>query len=392
MKKLIWLVLPFLVLGIFYFKKDIPKENIKEENNQIEEKVNELLNKMSIDEKIAQMLIISFKGTSLDDDLKETLMTYKPGGVIFFKDNLSDYENSKKLIENIKMTNDIPLFIAVDEEGGKVQRLENLAGLDYPNIPSQALLGQINNPSLTYQVGQVLGQKLRLLGFNLDFAPVVDTLTSSQSPIGTRSFASDPSTVAMHGLNMAKGLSSVGIIPCFKHFPNHGSTKVDSHYDLPILKETKEELEKGLLPFKTAIKNGASIIMVGHLALPNVTQDNVPASLSKEIITDLLKTELGYKGLVITDALNMEALTKNYKEKEIYEMAINAGVDILLMPKTIEGALKLIKESLDDGVIKEEQINSSVKKILSLKVEKLFNEKEYYSLSKKEIQKIMANF
>ena len=167
---------------------------------------------------------------------------------------------------------------------------------------------------------------------------------------------------------LAKGLSDNNIIPVYKHFPGHGNTTTDSHYELPIITKTKDELLKSdLIPFVNAIDNNAEIIMVGHLALPNITKDYTPASLSNIIITDILKNELGYQGIIITDALNMQAITKNYQEKETYELAINAGVDILLMPNNPKQAISLIKESINEGTITEENIDNSVYKILKLK-------------------------
>ena len=200
------------------------------------------------------------------------------------------------------------------------------------------------------------------------------------------------------GIKLGKGLEDKGVIPVYKHFPGHGSTTTDSHYDLPVINKTKDELmEKELIPFKKAIGEGADIIMIGHLAIPKITNDKTPASLSKVLITDLLKTELNYQGLVVTDALNMGALTNNYKESEIYEMAINAGVDLLLMPKSSTSAMSSIKASIASGKITEDQINNSVRKILTLKYSKLtednYLDKSYLASSehKKIIEKISVN-
>ena len=179
-------------------------------------------------------------------------------------------------------------------------------------------------------------------------------------------------------LSFAKGQESTGIISVYKHFPGHGDTLEDSHNTLPIITKTKEELmELELIPFIDAIENDADVIMVGHLAVPEITNDNTPASLSKEIVTGLLKEELGFDGLVITDALNMGALTKNYTEEEIYVNAINAGVDILLMADFDTETVEIIKGNIKNGTIKMEEIDDSVKKILELKYDKLFIPNNY---------------
>ncbi len=341
------------------------------------ETVDRHLKEMTLDEKIAQMLVISVTGTSLNSTTKKNLTKYKPGGVILFANNLGNYNTTIKFIDDMKKTSSIPLIVSIDQEGGKVQRLTSITGKPATNIPPMYSLGQMDDTNLAYSVGTVTAEELRVFGINMDFAPVLDVLTSEDSKvIGTRSFGTSPELVSKMGLSFAKGLEAKGVIPVYKHFPGHGSTATDSHYDLPVLTKTKAELyDVDLIPFQNAIQNDAKVIMIGHLAIPNITGDKTPASLSKVLITDLLKGEMGYKGLVVTDALNMGALTKNYSEKEIYEMAINAGVDILLMPKSPESAINYIKKSIKEGKIKESQINESVRKILLLKYTSLKTDK-----------------
>lgn len=337
------------------------------------QKVDNKLKQMTLDEKIGQMLIITFTGTSMNTNLKNDLTKYKPGGVILFANNLSNYNTSINLVKNIQSTGEIPLFISIDQEGGKVQRLTSITGKPATVIPPMYSVGKMNDTSLAYNIGAVIAEELRVFGINMDFAPDIDILTTDDSTvIGTRSFGTDPTLVSNMGIAVANGLKSKGVIPVYKHFPGHGSTTTDSHYDLPVLTKTKSQLyDFDLIPFQKAIKNGAQVIMIGHLAIPNITGDKTPASLSKTLITNILKNEMGYKGLVVTDALNMNAVSKNYTEKQIYEMAINAGVDILLMPKSAGSAVKYIKQSISEGTIKESQINESVRKILTLKYSSL---------------------
>lgn len=351
----------------------------KDEKNNIEQKVESTMEEMNLEEKIGQMLIVSYRSSAADDNLISTLKTVKPGGFILFSENFESYSSTKKMIEDIEVTSDIPMFISIDQEGGRVQRLKQLSDSNVTIIPSMSEVGKTNDENLAYEVGKVVGEELRVFNINMDFAPVLDIYSNSENTvIGNRAFGTDSTTVTKMGLSFAKGLKSTGVIPVYKHFPGHGDTKEDSHYTLPVITKTKEELmQEELIPFINAIEEGAEVIMIGHLAVPNITGDNTPASLSKEVITDLLKEELGFKGLVVTDALNMGALTNNYSKKEIYVNAINAGVDILLMPSPSMDAVKIIKEAVVNGEITEGQINNSVEKILTLKYENLSDENIY---------------
>lgn len=327
---------------------------------------------MSLEEKIGQMLIINYSSSKVDNKLKEMLNDVKPGGFILFRDNMSTYEETLKFIKDIKSSSDVPMFISIDQEGGNVQRLLSLKNVNVSNIPYMYDVGLLNDKFLAYDVGVVIGEELRVLGVNMDFAPVVDVYTNLDNKvIGRRSFGSDPSLVAILGSNLAKGLESANVIPVFKHFPGHGDTSVDSHYALPVLNKSKNDLASvEFIPFIEAINNGASAIMVGHIAVSELSS-NTPATMSSVIINDLLKGELGFKGLVISDALNMGALSNNYSEDEIYVKTILAGCDILLMPKNPLSAINTIKKAVLDGVIDEERINESVRKILKIKNEKI---------------------
>lgn len=371
--------------------------NLEEKKEKIDEsveknKVEEILNKLSIEEKIGQMLIISNSNTTMTDSLKNILEQTHPGGIIFFKENFTDYETTKNLIEEIEATSNIPYILSTDQEGGRVQRMSELKDKNITKIPSMGSLGKTNDLKLAYNTGKVIAEELQVFGINMDFAPVIDIIdTEDNKVIGNRSFGTNATLVSDMGIFLANGLKENGVIPVFKHFPGHGNTEVDSHYDLPLLSKTKEELLKGdLIPFQKAIDNGAEVIMIGHLAIPKITNDDTPASLSKILITDILKNEMNYQGLVITDALNMKAITNHYEPKEIYELAINAGVDILLMPKDPNDAINMIKESIKEGTIEEENINDSVRKILDLKYNKLSQKKLDSSyLGSEEHQKIV---
>jgi len=378
----------FCVLALCSCAKAGPEQPVEEEREEhaigevaaqeqaaptMEERLAAQLRTMTIEEKIAQMMIIQYPSETMDDTLMHDIRDVKPGGFLLTSENLGTYEQTKELVEALQSNSEIPMFISVDQEGGVVQRFSELSGSVPTEIPSMLSVGRTGETQLAYDIGKVIAEELRTVGINLDFAPVMDILPQNgESFIGTRSFGSDAAMVSAMAMAFAKGLEEHGVLSVYKHFPGHGDTTTDSHRNLPVMDKTKEELlENELIPFQKAIESGADMIMVGHIALPKVVGDDTPASLSKEIITDLLKTELGYEGLVITDALSMRALTNQYSHEEICIKAVEAGVDLLLLPNDCERAVELIKETFS-----EERIDQSVAKILRLKYTQL----EKYSL------------
>lgn len=403
MKKVLLSICTILLLltgcSLTFKDEEIPKQEnpieldtSQEEVNPKEEWIDDTLDNLSLEEKIGQMLMVSDYSTSMTDELLANFNEVKPGGFILFGENIKSYEQTTNLIKEIKNTSNIPLFISIDQEGGRVQRIKKLPDATVSIIPPMYNLGLTNDINLAYEVGKVIGEELRVFDINMDFAPVLDIYSNPKNTvIGNRSFGTTAEIVSNMGISLAKGLENTGIIPVYKHFPGHGDTLEDSHTTLPIINKTKEELmDMELKPFIEAIENDAEIIMVSHLAVPKITGNNTPATLSKEIITDLLKEELGYEGLVITDGLNMKALTNEYTEEEIYINAINAGVDILLMPDFDIETINIIKQAITSAEISEEQIDKSVSKILDLKYDLLEEEniytKEYLgSISHQEI-------
>ncbi len=366
--KISTVILIIIAISCLIYKKS-PQEKPNINIKQPIDNITKTLNEMTLEEKIGQMMIIAYRKPTINDELSNLLNTVKPGGFIFFKENLVTYNESLELIKDIKNTAKTPMFLSIDQEGGNVDRLKTIKGITFSKMPAMADIGKTNDTSIAYGTGANIAHNLKMLSLNMNFAPVIDIYSNPKNTvIGTRSFGSNAEVVAKMGLALSKGLKDNNIIPVYKHFPGHGNTETDSHVDLPIVNKSKEELLKEeLIPFKEAIANGAEVIMIGHLAIPSITNSYIPASLSKKIITNLLKEELNYKNIVITDALNMKALTNNYTEKEIIEKSINAGVDILLMPENPINAVSIIIDSIKNGTIKEEQINKSVKKILELK-------------------------
>lgn len=387
----------FIILFIFIITILTGCSNNKKVSNKdfeklsIEEKVNYKMDNLSIDEKIAQMLIVYYIGDEYDENLSNIIKEVKPGGFILMSDNITTYDRTLNFVKGMQNDSDIPMIISTDEEGGSVQRIKGIRDISVTDIPYMYYLGQTKDKNLAYKVGGIIANELRTIGVNLTYAPVMDIYSNpNNTVIGKRSFGSDPNTVYDMATSLRNGIEDNLVNTCIKHFPGHGDTETDSHFETPIINKTLDELENSdLLPFIKSI-NDTNMIMVGHIALPKITNSSIPASLSKEIVTDLLKNKYNYKGLVITDALNMRSLTNNYSDKEIYTMAINAGVDLLLMPNGSKNAIKYIKEAIDDEEIDINTINESVRKILTYKysnIKENYLDKSY--LNKSEYSNVL---
>ena len=387
----------FIILFIFIITILTGCSNNKKVSNKdfeklsIEEKVNYKMDNLSIDEKIAQILIVYYIGDEYDENLSNIIKEVKPGGFILMSDNITTYDRTLNFVKGMQNDSDIPMIISTDEEGGSVQRIKGIRDISVTDIPYMYYLGQTKDKNLAYKVGEIIANELRTIGVNLTYAPVMDIYSNpNNTVIGKRSFGSDPNTVYDMATSLKNGIEDNLVNTCIKHFPGHGDTETDSHFEIPIINKTLDELENSdLLPFIKSI-NDTNMIMVGHIALPKITNSSIPASLSKEIVTDLLKNKYNYKGLVITDALNMGSLTNNYSDKEIYTMAINAGVDLLLMPNGSKNAIKYIKEAIDDEEIDINTINESVRKILTYKysnIKENYLDKSY--LNKSEYSNVL---
>lgn len=328
----------------------------------------DMVNNMTLDEKIGQLILAGFDGMSITEEAKELINKYKVGGFILFAHNLEEPTHSVKLLNDIKLENqknDIPLFLGVDQEGGRVTRLPGLSGL-----PTNAKIGATNDTDYAFQYGELLGEQLQSFGFQFNFAPVLDVNSNPHNQvIGDRSYGSDPELVSKMGVATIKGMESTGVIPAIKHFPGHGDTSVDSHKSMPVVDKTLEELEAvELIPFKAAIDAGVDVVMTSHIALPKLGAKN-PATMSEKIITSLLRGDLGFDGVVITDDLTMGALS-DYGVAESANEAIKAGVDIVLVAfghDQIIETINRLKQSVESGEITEARIDESVIRILRLK-------------------------
>ena len=330
--------------------------------------IKDLVASMSLDEKVAQLLIVQNPGLTISDAELQRLATNPYGGYILMENNYGTLAETRKFVQTLQEKSKRTLIIATDQEGGVVQRIANINDRAPTYIPEMYRLGKTGDEALAKEIGRIMAEEMRVVGVNVDFAPDADVFINPQNRvIGTRSFSEKPGVVAGMSVALAQGLEENGVVATYKHFPGHGDTTVDSHLSLPVINRSREDLDKAdLVPFKNAIKNGAKVIMSAHIALPNVTGDNYPATLSKKLLTDLLRDEMGYEGLIVTDGMNMGALMKNYPENGIYYRAIEAGADMLVLPSNPELAMSSIKEH-----IPEERIDESVYRIMKFKSEEL---------------------
>lgn len=333
--------------------------------------IDEMIDQMTLEEKVGQLLVIGVEGTSFSNEMDNLIRNYHVGGVIIMGRNVATTTEMLQLINDIKKANKPnknPLFLSVDEEGGRVSRLP----IGIPKLPTSEKIGKLNDESLNYRTGVYLAKVLNEFGYNMNFAPVLDVNSNSRNPvIGDRSFGSDPTQVAQLGISTMHGMMDNGIISVVKHFPGHGDTVVDSHKALPKVETTLETLRSvELVPFQKAIEEGADVVMVAHILFP-VLDPDYPSSMSKAIITGLLRDEMQFEGVVITDDLTMGAIVSNYAIPEAAVQSFIAGSDLLLVVSDYEVQLNtfnaLIK-AIETGVITEQRLNESVKRILTLKV------------------------
>ncbi|WP_341278571.1 beta-N-acetylhexosaminidase [Paenibacillus sp. FSL H8-0537] len=325
---------------------------------------------MSVDEKIGQLVLVGLEGTTIQADAIEMMNTYHVGGFILYKRNITDASQTLALLNELKKQNKknpVPLWLSIDQEGGTVSRMPQ----DFVKIPSAQSIGRKNKPQYAYGIGEAIGAELYSLGFNMDFAPVLDINSNPDNPvIGNRAFGSTAESVITSGIEMMKGIQAGHVVPVVKHFPGHGDTSVDSHLDLPVVDKSLKQLEQfELLPFKEAIEQQAPAVMIGHLLIPAIDKQ-YPASLSKTIITELLRDKLGFTGVVITDDMTMLGITKHFGIQDAAVKAVQAGNDILLVghdTKQQIAVLKALKKAVKAGDISMQALDDSVYRIIHLK-------------------------
>jgi len=312
-----------------------------------------------------------FNGTKYTPSMGSWFRRLRPGGVVLFGRNIENAEQTAALISDLRKlgedTNGLPLFVASDQEGGRVFRLPK----EYPAFPTARALAKDGSEELTEQTYAQMGEALRGLGFNVDFAPVLDLDTNESNPIiGDRSFAPDPETVSRLGRAAIRGLRRGGVLPCAKHFPGHGDTSLDSHLDLPVDDRPAARFDEAELePFRMAVEEEVEFIMTAHVVYP-AFDDKRPATLSEKIVTGLLREKMGYDGLIITDDMDMKAIAGRWGDEEAAKMAFLAGCDILLVchegPRR-DTVYETVRRIIIDGEVPDDEVKARLGRVMNAK-------------------------
>ena len=344
------------------------------------------LAKMTLREKVGQMFFVRMETldttihwnaySDLQDNpilevnktMRDVNANYPIGGLILYAWNIDDETQLAKLIPQIRALNGNPL-LCIDEEGGRVSRLANNPNFNVKKYESMAAIGATGDPNNAYECGNTIGTYLKYYGFDIDFAPVADVNTNPDNIIiGPRAFSNDPQVAAPMVTNYLQGLKDAGITGCIKHFPGHGDTKTDTHFGYASTQKTWEEMmDCEMVTFKAGIKWGCQLIMTAHIGAPNVTGSDIPSTMSSVILQDKLRGELGYQNIIITDGMEMGAITQQYSSAEAAVKSIQAGVDIVLGPKNLVEAFDAVIDAVNKGSISEERINQSVRRILKMR-------------------------
>ncbi|MFD2639124.1 glycoside hydrolase family 3 protein [Piscibacillus salipiscarius] len=361
------------------------KVNIIKETGERYDLIEHALSNLTIEEKVGQMLMPDFRKwngenvTEMLPEIEHLVKDYHLGGVILFRENVVTTEQTTRLVNDYQEAAEkFGLLMTIDQEGGIVTRLQS--GTD---MPGNMALGATRSTDISYNVGKAIGEELSALGINTNFAPVLDVNNNPDNPvIGVRSFGEDPDLVADMGIAYTKGLQSTGVAATAKHFPGHGDTDVDSHLGLPEVPHDKERLkEVELYPFQQAMDAGIDMIMTAHVTFPKIDDTKViskktgeeialPATLSHKVLTELMREEMGFDGVITTDALNMNAITDHFGSVDAVIRAVKAGSDIVLMPVGLEEVRNGLLTAIEEGEITEERIEASVERILTLKLER----------------------
>ena len=363
-------------------KQDAVQEEMPSEEELLQAKISEMLTDMTLEEKAAQMFMITpeaLTGTGqvleAGDVTREAIDKYPVGGLIYFTQNLQDPGQVRSMTGNVQKFAEertgLPMLLSVDEEGGTVTRFGGNPSFDYDPSADMAGIGASGDPQQAYALGEKIGKFLSSLGFNMDNAPDADVLTNpANTVVKDRSFGSDCDIVSEMALAELEGLEDQGVKGLLKHFPGHGATTADTHEGYAYTDATLEEMKSNeLVPFADGIEAGVDIIMVGHISCPQVTGNEEPASLSEKMITGVLREDMGFDGVVITDAMNMGAIAENYSPAEAAVKAVLAGVDMILMPEDFQQAYTGVLNAVKSGKITQERIDASVTRIIGLKLE-----------------------
>ena len=312
--------------------------------------------------------LASYQVQEVNEQMEKVNQVYPVGGIILFAHNIKDEEQLSTFQSKLKAFNGEPLLY-VDEEGGSVARIGNNSNFQVQRFESMGAIGATGDPQNAFNCGNVIGQYLKHYGFDVDLAPVADVNTNPKNPvIGKRAFSSDPQLAAQMVVSYMKGLEEAGIASCLKHFPGHGDTNADTHYGYAQTLKNWEEIDAcEMVTFKAGIKAGAPMIMTAHIAVPAVTGSEIPSTLSPVILTEKLRGELGFNGIIITDGMAMGAITREYDSATAAVLALQAGADIILGPKVFTEAFDGVLKAVEEGALTEERIDESVRRVLTLK-------------------------
>ena len=342
--------------------------------------VEKIIASLTLKEKIGQMLFLGFGGTVLDSTIGSFLDEKKPGAVALFSRNIKNVSQTLKLIRDVRKHDPkgIPMFVSVDQEGGDVVRIRGPVTI----VPSNMAIGATGSVELAKRAGAALGKDLSILGFNMNLAPVLDVNSNPKNPvIGIRSFGEDPQAVGDLGVAYALGLQGEGVSAVAKHFPGHGDTEVDSHHEMPRLMHDRERLFRvELPPFRKALAEGVDALMTAHIALPKIAEDpDMPATVSKNVLTKLLRQEFGYEGLLMTDGLEMEGIVSRYGSGEAAVRAVEAGADMVMVlwfKEKKDEVQRSLLQAVKSGRLSEARIDQSVRRVLRTKARRgLFAQK-----------------
>ena len=366
MKNNISCILVFIFGCVGYLQAQLSPKNItKDLDKKAVKYADSLYAKLSMDERIGQLYIVALytnKDQNHISGVRKLVEQERIGGIILMQD---DAEQEIALVNEFQKKSRVPMLFGMDAEWGLYQRIKTAH-----KFPWAMTLGAIQDNNLVYEMASKIAEDVKKMGIYWNFAPVVDVNTNPKNPIiGNRSFGSDVQNVIAKSLAYAQGLQDNGVLAAIKHFPGHGDTDVDSHLDLPVVKHSLERLNKiELAPFKALMDKKIGGAMIAHLYVPQLEKGkNIPASISYDIVTNLLKNKFRYEGLVITDALNMNAVAKKYPAGELDLRAFKAGNDVLLFSQDVPTGKKLIKEAIQKGEVSEKRLEESVKKILKTK-------------------------
>lgn len=326
----------------------------------LEKEVEARLLEMSLPEKVGQLFYV--RPEALQDSIPV-------GGVVIFAKDISGPEQLHALVDSLHALPFHPL-VCIDEEGGRVARIAGNRAFDVPRFASMAAVGASGKARDAYDCGLAIGTYLKEYGIDVDFAPVADVNTNPSNPvIGNRAFSSDPAIAAQMVPAFLQGLQEAGVVGCLKHFPGHGDTRTDTHYGFAQSRKTWEEmLACEMLPFKAGIEAGAPLVMTAHIAVPAITGSNVPSTLSADMLEGKLRGELGFQGVIVTDALGMGAISKLHSSGEAAVKAFQAGADVLLMPDNLDQAYTAVLTALSDSTLTQARLDDSVRRILRMRL------------------------